>query len=38
MFWQSSGNVQISDVNDAKTAIILIKFLINQNEINGTFI
>jgi len=29
-----SGNAQISDVSGVKTAIILMEFLIDQNEIN----
>jgi len=33
MFWQNSGNVQISDVTTTK---ILIRFLIHQNKNNGT--
>jgi len=33
MFWHNSGNAQISDV---KMAIILIKFLMDGNEINQT--
>jgi len=36
MFWQNSGNAQISDVSDVKTALTLIEFLIDQNKINRT--
>jgi len=31
---RDSGNAQISDVSGVKTAIILMEFLIDQNEIN----
>jgi len=33
---KTAENVQISDVSDVKTGIILIEFLISQNKINGT--
>jgi len=36
MFWQNSGNAQISDVSVVKTAIILLEFLIDQNTSDGT--
>jgi len=38
MFWQNSGNAQISAVSNVKTAIILIEFLIDQNKLIGQFL
>ena len=37
MFWQISGNAQISHIGDVKTAKILFKFLIDQKKQPNNF-
>jgi len=38
MFWQISGNAQISHIGDVKTAKILFKFLIDQKKTTEQFL